>query len=255
MKSIKTLPKPINLIKLWDRLELKLEKPEGNSTFVTRIENIAKGNFQVECPVKITGNGNLIVGDIVEVIINHEDASYAFKGQILEVDGVKENLTTIKPTGKLSRIQRRKFVRLDMGSEVAFSTINLDSDADDFARRKFKGQLLNISAGGVLLVSPQKLSEGDYLLLNFKLKPGSDLENIIGIVKRVDTQGDEYLVGIEFLTREQVHEKSHWHIAQFLPPFATYFDDELEKHLVRFIYREQIIRKKSGRPRTKNDDA
>jgi len=244
MKKTELKSEPIDRIKLWERLELRLADSQGKAEFITRVENIGKDKFQVECPVKLSGKRNLQPGDVVEAVINRDDASYLFRARIIEIDAARENLTTIKPIGALSRIQRRKFVRLDISFNVNFAVIDMNAPTDSFTGGSYQGQLLNLSAGGVLLSASKKLKEGDYLLLNFKLKPGKDLENIIGVVKRVDAHGDEYLVGIEFLTREQIRDTSHWHLAQFLPPFATYFDDELEKQLVRFIYNEQIMRKR-----------
>ncbi len=244
MKKTKLKSEPIDQIRLWERLELRVADSQGKPDFITRIENIGKDLFQVECPVKLSSVRDLQPGDVLHAVINRDDASYTFSAQIIEIDAENENLTTIKPIGAISRSQRRKFVRLDISFDVNFTVIDLNAQAENFTGGSHRGQLLNLSAGGVLLSSTRKLKEGDYLLLNFKLKPGKDLENIIGVVKRVDDQDDEYLIGIEFLTKERIRDNSHWHIAQFLPPFATYFDDELEKHLVGFIYREQIMRKK-----------
>jgi len=67
MKSTKTRTDKTRSLNLWDRLELKLQESEQSATFITRIENIARDTYTVECPVRIAGQLTLRVGQTLEI--------------------------------------------------------------------------------------------------------------------------------------------------------------------------------------------
>ncbi|NLI16944.1 MAG: hypothetical protein GX409_11720 [candidate division Zixibacteria bacterium] len=244
MKSIKTKNEKAKLLNLWDRLELKLQESGETATFITRIEDIARDSYTVEFPVRVAGDLSLRVGQIVEVFFEKKNEAYRFKAGVVSIDARNENATTIKQLSKPEPTQRRKFVRIDIQGQVQFRVIDLKSDDYGQAERLESGALLNISAGGILLCTTADIKQGDYVLLNFKLKYHEKLENILGVVKRAERQQKDSLVGIEFLTRDRLTLPEHLHIATYLPPLATYFDDELEKHIVQYIYNQEVAARK-----------
>jgi c-di-GMP-binding flagellar brake protein YcgR len=244
MKSAKTKTENRKSLNLWDRLELKLQEDDQSSTFITRIENISGENFTVECPVRISGQLSLRVGQSLEITYEKGNEAYLFRAGVVSIDARNENATVIKQLSKTEITQRRKFVRIDIQGQVQFRVLDLKSDDYGQAERLESGALLNISAGGILLCSTAKTNEGDYLLLNFKLRYHEKLENILGVVKRAEAQQKDSLIGVEFLTKDRLALPEHSHIANFLPPFASYFDDQLERHIVQYVYNQEVAARK-----------
>jgi c-di-GMP-binding flagellar brake protein YcgR len=240
MKNVKVKDSSTNMINLWERLELKLEDGKEVSIFITRIEDIDGDRLVVECPVRIKGKLPLAVGQTLEAFFNRHDAAYVFKVVVAAIDSQKENMTTLQLMSGLSRTQRRKFVRIDISGNIAFRALGTNEQGQVLLESEKKGELLNISAGGILIASAEKLKQGDYLLMNFRLKNSHRLENILGLVKRVDEQENEYLIGVEFLTKEQSSESLPADVAEFLPPDTGYFDDELQKLIIQFVYKQQV---------------
>jgi c-di-GMP-binding flagellar brake protein YcgR len=246
MKSTKTKVKTekSNSLNLWDRLEIKLQESDQSATFITRVENITGDIFEVECPVRIAGQLSLRVGQTLEISYEKGEEAFAFRAGVVSIDARKENTTTLKQLSKAESTQRRKFVRIDIQGQVNFRVLDLKSDDFDQMNKMESGALLNISAGGILLCSTAKISQGDYLLLNFRLKNQEKLENILGVVKRAEAQSKDSLIGVEFLTKDRLGLPEHIHVAGFLPSFASYFDDELERHLVQYVYNQEVAARK-----------
>jgi c-di-GMP-binding flagellar brake protein YcgR len=244
MKSAKTKTEKNNALNLWDRLEMKLQEADQSATFITRVENISGDLYAVECPIRIAGQLSLRVGQILEVSFEKSDEAYAFRAGVVSIDARNENTTTLKQISKVERTQRRKFVRIDIQGQVNFRVLDLKSDDFDQMEKMESGALLNISAGGILLCSTAKVSEGDYLLLNFRLRYHEKLENILGVVKRAELQSKDSLIGVEFLTKNRLGLPEHIHVAGLLPSFASYFDDELERHLVQYVYNQEVAARK-----------
>jgi c-di-GMP-binding flagellar brake protein YcgR len=244
MKKTKEKVASGNIVNLWERLELRLKMGDQTANFVTRVEDLAGEKIVVECPVKLAGTLSLSIGQAVEVTVNKKDASYVFEAIVALIDKENENLTTLQPISKAKPIQRRKFVRLDIDGKISFNQLDIGNQNDQIGVKLEQGILLNISAGGILMVAKTEMHEGDYLLLNFRLKKNENLENILGVVKRAEPDQNGYLVGVEFLTRQQLAEKQYRRLAQYLPQAAHYFDNELQRHIVQYIYNQEVRLKK-----------
>ena len=233
------------IVNLYDNLILTLNDSGSIATFNCHVEEISPRQMLVSFPEKISGALELTAGDTVMVSVDKKESTYEFQAKIDSIDMPNQGAIAIVPLTKAEKSQRRKFVRIDIQGKVTFRIINLSATEIELSDELSSGALLNISAGGILVCTTAKASAGDYMLMNFRLKHHQKLENIIGITKRVEKQQKDFLVGVEFLTKEQLRREPHCHIAQFLPPFASYFDDELERHIVQYVYSEEIdIRKR-----------
>jgi len=248
MKKTKSETKndPAELVQLWERLELKLDQDGEAASFITRIEDIDSGRLTVECPIRVSGNLDLAVGQHLEVVVNKQNASYLFEAVVASIDYQNENLTILQPVSDYKKTQRRRFVRIDIDGDITFKTFDCSEQNKGMFSVENKGELLNISAGGILLITGKPINEDDLLLLNFWIKNSQRLENIPGIVKRVETsinsetQEREYLTGIEFLSKEKSEKHFHLNLAEYLPSDVNYFNDALQKLVVQFVYKQQV---------------
>jgi c-di-GMP-binding flagellar brake protein YcgR len=233
---------------LWERVSVSLDRNGRASRFISRIENIKKSSYVLEMPVRQNGNSNLEKGDIVEISYNRKDAAYTFKASIKDLFLDEPGSVEIEKEGDIKRNQRRKYVRLDISEEINFRIIDSPRDPAAGISPEFRGSLLNISAGGFLFETDTPTKEGSLLIVNFRLKDRYSLENILAVVKRVEQAGGESsLVGSEFITRDNRAEYDLEKLDDFLPQGIGTFDENLQKLIVQFIYKQQVKLRKDGK--------
>lgn len=138
--------------------------------------------------------------------------------------------------------QKRRYVRLEVFSPVVFHVLVVDSDKRVRSHPdKNAGILLNLSGGGALISTSDTVSTNDLVLLNFEIKGFENLTNILGRIKRVEECEDgERLVGIEFLTPEQIDDPV---LAQNLARLSGNpmgFSEGLKRLVSRYVFQRQI---------------
>ncbi|MCP4581905.1 MAG: hypothetical protein GY839_09815 [candidate division Zixibacteria bacterium] len=250
MKKLDTEGNPGNMVGLWERLELRIKKGDREASFITRINDMDKELLIVENPIRLAGDLQIEIGQQLEVVFNKKDASYTFDATVVAIDPDNENLTRIQTLSDVRRSQRRQFVRIDIAGKISYKAIDLNAPGEGLLSLDKKGELLNVSAGGILLCTSENLMQNDLVLLNFSLKNNQRLENILGIVKRLeksdqsDSKCADLLVGIEFLTKEKALSMIPVSQAEHLPPTLNYFSEALEKLVVHFIYKQQVETRK-----------
>jgi c-di-GMP-binding flagellar brake protein YcgR len=230
---------------LWDRVVLILENCGERSEFASRIEDIRHDSYVLEMPLRQSGEFHLHKGDAVEVVFSRRDAVYSFKASILDLFESDERTMRIEKTSEIKRIQRRKYVRLDLSGKMQFRI--LDIAKSNNPGPDLSGTLLNISAGGVLFESPVKVAEKEFIIVSFTLKGRQTLDGILAVTKRCEgSRAKGYLVGAEFVTRRNSSDHDIEHFDEFLPPGAGTFDENLQKLVVQFIYNQQVELRKKG---------
>lgn len=243
-KFIKQRKPEVYPLTLWERVTLILDKNGFKSEFASRIEDIKQDSYVLEMPIRQRGELSLSKGDIVEVTYNKADSVYTFKASILDLFE-DDGSVAIERKTPASRLQRRKFIRLDISGKIAFRALDDPSDKGAGFGPELSGTLLNISAGGLLFECSRQLKPNSLILLNFTLKGRHALKDVLAVVKRCEASGGKkYLIGAEFMTR--AHYKNHGleKLDEFLPPGCGTFDENLQKLVLRFIYDQQMERKK-----------
>jgi len=127
---------------------------------------------------------------------------------ISDVNVTEKNLKARKPF-KISCDNQRRYVRLEISTPMSLRKIKdifgnfWPSQEEDTAA----GEILNISAGGVLVDLDQPLNEQDIVSMKFSLQEVKSLDNVLGLVKRVEQDDDCYLTGIEFVSYQQLEDR------------------------------------------------
>lgn len=152
--------------------------------------------------------------------------------------------TKKKPT-KLSdsdKAQKRRYVRLEVFSPVAFNSIVVETDKRvRLHPEKKAGVLLNLSGGGVLISTTDHATEGEFVLMKFDVKGFDALTNVLGKVKRVEACEDgESLVGVEFLAIENVEDPVIANGLSRLGDHPQEFAQGLSRLISRFVFQRQI---------------
>jgi c-di-GMP-binding flagellar brake protein YcgR len=133
---------------------------------------------------------------------------------------------------------QRKFVRVEIALPVAVKQIK--DQAGNFIPEEdvytVNGNILNISATGMLVDLESPVSEGDVVLIRFVLQDVEPLDNVLGIVKRMDADDERYLVGIEFIGCEELRDRLTQDQFETVKDSVCSFENRVRETLIRYLY-------------------
>ena len=93
--------------------------------------------------------------------------------------------------------------------------------------------MLNISQGGMLLLTSARLEPPDFLAISFEVPGLAGLSNVLGKVKRVEKDKRKYLVGIEFCEVADFYSSVSMQNCRHLPKNLESFGNKLKDFLLR----------------------
>ncbi len=161
---------------------------------------------------------------------------------ISEVETDQEIIGVRKPF-ELRRTNERRYIRLEISAPVDYSMLKnskgMINTLDD--EPVYHSSILNLSAGGVLVVCDHPIEEGAVVLMNMTLQGVELINKVLGLVKRADGDDGDWLIGIEFLTRENLTDHFSKGEMDLIPEEATSFDEQIRNVLNKYVYK-----KKSG---------
>ena len=131
-------------------------------------------------------------GEIITVNYWVRTKAYSFTSEVMAFRRVSaDNYSGL--ARKIKRLKRRNFMRVRAKLSVTLAPTG--------EKRIYHTETLDISGGGVLIKSPVRLEENDYVELQITL-PERGVFNILGRVVRLEERsgrkGTEYFMGIEF---------------------------------------------------------
>jgi len=150
-----------------------------------------------------------------------DDARYTTSAVIVDPGPPFAEVQTL---GEWKRVQQRQFVRLRLQAHVwahlsAPAETEVGNSLSPAELKELNGQVLDISAGGVQLETPQPLSVGDHIVLRFELPGNGYVVESEAIVVRSDPgRHGANLNGIQFCNLSTAQETM----------------------IVRFIYEQQL---------------
>lgn len=135
--------------------------------------------------------------------------------------------------------QRRRYVRLDITSPIDIKLLVPASGENETAGMiPFRGEVINVSAGGMLIESTDAMPENEYIVLEFELNKKAKLEGIVGKIKRCDTEDDcRHFVGIEFCTKEDIDQNCPAEYQQLLNEQCVSFDEKVRELINKHVFR------------------
>jgi len=162
---------------------------------------------------------------------------------VKDVETEKTEISVRKPF-RVDRDNKRRFIRLQISSPMTMKKIK-DAVGNFWPEgdwHMINGTILNISAGGVLVDIDQPLLEGDVVCMYFTLQEVECLDNVLGLVKRVDGENGFFLAGIEFITRDYLDDMFSGGELEMLPNDLNNFDDSVREVLNKYVYAERVAR-------------
>ncbi|MCL1917929.1 MAG: PilZ domain-containing protein [Peptococcaceae bacterium] len=161
-------------------VELWIKQGEYRGCYRTRIEDTEEGILILGVPYMAQGFVPVRPGEKIEVVFVTEAGPYGFEEEISSLQ-VETLPTFMVPWPKIAkRIQRRRFVRLAYFQDIQYQVMDEEKNPGD----KQEAQTLDLSGGGLLLQTPQLLTEGDRILIYLKVK--SEIVQIPSLVRRVE---------------------------------------------------------------------
>lgn len=188
--------------------------------YSTRVAEVGEQDLVVAAPMRYGNVVPLRKGTQLVMGVPKEDALYGFYAEVVGRRVSDEPLLVLRRTSSTRRIQRRKFVRIDVSVPVTVRILGAKGER----RPKVVGEQ-NLSAGGILLVLDRKLERGARAKLDIELPDG--LLSCHGEVMRVQRTGGQkaqYETGIEFRG----------------------LDEKAKHRVVRYVYRRQVERRRLG---------
>jgi hypothetical protein len=148
----------------------------------------------------------------------------------------------VRPPFKIMEDNRRRFIRIDIDAPITFCTIK--SAEGSFWPAcdgpQGTGEIINISAGGILLFTNQPIMEGTVVSMSLQLEGCETIDRILGLIKRTEIDSGGYLVGIESITRERLRDVLDDHEVERLQGDLASFTERLRGLLNRYIYSRKL---------------
>jgi hypothetical protein len=164
---------------------------------------------------------------------------------ISEVD-VDIDTIAIRQPFSLERDRQRRYIRLEISEPIEYALIKGRTGRFYLADQApcYRGAILNLSAGGALIVSPDPIEEDSLVLAKITLQEVEIVDHVIGLVKRAEADGKEWLIGLEFISRDQLNDYLSEAEIEMLPENAASFDDRIRQTLNKYIYSHRVKREK-----------
>jgi len=148
----------------------------------------------------------------------------------------------VKPPFQIMEDNRRRFIRIDFKEPINYTTLKSVDGAfwPDGDGPSGTGEILNISAGGILMFTSEPVLENSLLSMSVTIEECEEIDNILGLVKRSEIDSGGYLIGIESITREKLFDiLSDQEIKQISGEVAS-FTERLRSVLNNYIYSRKL---------------
>lgn len=148
----------------------------------------------------------------------------------------------VRPPFRIMEDNRRRFIRIDIEEPISYFTIRSAEGSfwPDGDGPRGSGEILNISAGGILMFTTEPLMENAILSMSLSLEGCETIDNIIGKVKRTEIDSNGYLVGVESITREKLADAFTADEMSQLPQTLSSFTERLQELLNRYVYSRKL---------------
>lgn len=211
--------KPDELIKISERIEIEVtEKGEYFGNYLSRIEDIKdKKEIMIGLPLDKGTIVPLRIGSIVNINITKADGVYTFAAKIQKRELKPFPHFTIEFPKSIKRIQRRNYVRIPINIVVLYKNLGNGTVKSSDEIIEEKGVTVNISGGGLYLLTVKEMEMEDKLTVSFSLPNGVVCKDIKTVIKRKEIVGQNdkkrLAYGIEFV---EIDEKLRDQIIVYL---------------------------------------
>jgi len=130
----------------------------------------------------------------------------------------------------------RKYVRIELSSPIGFRLLKCKNGKLKLSKDRTTGEILNLSEGGMLLLTDSPVPEDGFMLLTLNLNKLVVLEGVLGKIKRMEPSGEgDFLVGVEFTSREELEKLTSSEQIERLPVRVASFDRKLREIISSYL--------------------
>lgn len=202
-------------------LELTTEKASGK--FRSRVLGFYDSGVIISAPLRKGQPIEAYSGLELKGVVIRDDATYSFETIVLFTEEADYGISWyLAPPERLTRIQRRYDVRLEVTLPVEVSVTKRDKDCAIL--KKIAGQTINLSAGGVKVRTEERLS-GDKVKVTFFL-PGEEITVLASILR------DGPVIAIR--PEDKTTKASYWTALRLLK-----VTEEEKLKIVKYIFHKQ----------------
>jgi hypothetical protein len=136
----------------------------------------------------------------------------------------------------------RKYVRIELSSPVTFRLLSCSQGELQVTDEEISGEILNLSQGGMLLLTDSPVQEQGFVLMTLNLNRLAFLDGVVAKIKRVEASGEgDYLVGMEFTSRGELEKLSSPEQLENLPVKVESFDRKMRETVSRFLRTTELV--------------
>jgi len=238
---------PSQPLRVWEKIEIQIGDDLDAGRYLARVQDFLDDGIAITEPEFIAGSSLLRDEADVTVLVTRDDAAYAFRSQIRAQTGRAERRFILSRPKRVERVQRRRYVRLEMVSKVAYAVIprSIEWSERDKHLTWIQSQTVDLSAGGLQMRVENTIEPSTPVALAIDFFKQHGLPAMIaGLIRRVAHQDQQLIVGVEFLTDSQL--AAHFEDIADLPEEFRRFDSKVQNDLVTLVFRAQIDLRKKG---------
>ena len=136
----------------------------------------------------------------------------------------------------------RKYVRIELSSPVKLRFLACSRGELKIAGEETSGEILNLSEGGMLLLTDSPVQEQGFALMTLSLSNLAVLDGVLGKIKRVEaSEGGDFLVGVEFTSRGELEKLSSPEQVENLPVKVESFDRKMRETISGFLRTTELV--------------
>lgn len=235
---------------VWERLRLEVGEEGREGWYSCRISDIQPDRLVISRPHFERGASLLADGRTVTAYCSRSDAAYACTARIRETEPKSVDSMYLVEMSAVSRIQRRRFVRLDMSIPLKYRIIprpipaRIELSVENLA----ESRSINLSAGGLLMGAPQKVTVDDLVLLSVGPCSLRCLPTwMLAVCRHARVmESAQPVAGIEFILREDLPRHLSGRELDLVPDEAAQYDDKMQNLLVGELFAEQLQMRQKG---------
>ncbi len=237
-------------VQIWERLLLTFGEGANQGVYSCRVVDIKSDRLVISRPVFEYGNTLLADNRIVTASFTRSDAAYSFSARLKETDPKSPDEMYLLHPGVVERIQRRRFVRLDLNTAIGCAVLPRPlTESVDLHRLEFHPSLtINISAAGTLLPVPSVVSAGSIVVLNTDDERLTRMPPYILAVCRQHRllEHGRFVAGCEFILKAYLDRYLTASELACLPDELTGFDFRAQNELAGELFAQQVILRRKG---------
>lgn len=179
----------------------KIEIIWHDGNYKSDIQNVTENNIAISVPIKDGKYIPLSKGEKITVFYYDEDNVYEFSTSVIGRAHDRIPIINIEQPQNITRVQRRNHVRVPLVADISCALIKKNLTVAEIGSNQidfFNAFTLDMSGGGLKIMTKKKVSVGDQLLITVSLN--NETLNMQGEIVRVDKDiENKFVCGVNFV--------------------------------------------------------